>query len=142
MGRLLPADPETVWRLITDWEHQGDWMLEARDFVVTSFEREGVGVEAEATISIGGITTRDKVTVTSWWVREHLEIEHKGWVSGHAEMVLTDLGERGTHLFWREMLYPPLGILGALGLSIFKPLMRRIFERDLRILESLARAAS
>ncbi len=59
----MPGPPEVVWELITDWEHQDDWMLEASDFVVISEHREGVGVEAEATIKIGGIKTRDKVRV-------------------------------------------------------------------------------
>lgn len=142
MGRVLPARPETVWRLITDWEHQGDWMLEASDVVVTSEHREGVGVEAEATISIGGIATRDRIRVTKWEPGKHLVMAHLGWVKGEGELVLTDVGERGTHLFWREMLYPPWGVLGAMGLSLFRPVMRHIFERDLRILEGLARAAS
>ena len=50
MAETLPGPSDVVWRLITDWEHQDDWMLEASDFVVTSEQREGVGVEAEATI--------------------------------------------------------------------------------------------
>lgn len=142
MNRVLPGPRDVVWRLITDWENQGDWMLEASDFVVLTEQREGVGVEAEATVSIGGIKTRDKVTVNIWEAPNRLGILHQGWVSGEAEMVLTDLDEHTTALFWREALYPPLGILGAIGLSLFKPLMRAIFNRDLRILASLTRAAS
>jgi carbon monoxide dehydrogenase subunit G len=142
MGRVLPARPETVWELITDWENQGDWMLEATNFVVLSEEREGTGVIAEATVKIGGISTRDKVYVTIWEPSKRLGIKHDGWVSGEAEMLLTDLGERGTHIFWREELQPPLGFLGAIGLSLFRPLMRWIFNRDLRVLEGLARSAS
>jgi len=142
MGRTLPGPVDVVWRLITDWEHQGDWMLEARDFVVTSEQREGVGVEAEATVTIGGITTRDKVRVTTWEAPRRLAIAHEGWVSGEAEIMLTPLEERTTHLFWREQLYPPLGALGLVGLAAFRPLMRRIFVRDLRVLEGLVRAAT
>lgn len=141
MTRDLPGPPEVVWDLITDWEHQGDWMLEASDFVVTSEEREGVGVEAEATISIAGITTRDKVRVVGWEPGRRLEIEHRGWVSGTGEIVLTPIENGRTHLKWREELMNlPLGPLGSLGMMAFKPLMQRIFERDLRILESLVRA--
>ena len=39
MVETAPGPPEVVWDLITDWEHQGDWQLEARDFVVTSEQR-------------------------------------------------------------------------------------------------------
>lgn len=142
MWRTLPGPPEVVWRLITDWEHQGDWMLEARDFVITSAHREGVGVQGEATVSIGGITTRDTVRVTGWKPGRRLAIEHIGWVSGEAEMLLAPLPDGSTHLYWREQLRPPWGFLGLIGLTIFKPLMRRIFRQDLRVLAGLVRASS
>ena len=140
IAETLPGPPEIVWALITDWEHQDDWMLEASDFVVTSDLREGVGVEAEATVTIGGITTRDRVRVTRWEPNKLLGIEHEGWVSGAGELYLMDLGDGRTHLFWREELYPPLGIAGAIGLTGFKPIMRRVFQRDLRVLGGLVRA--
>jgi carbon monoxide dehydrogenase subunit G len=142
MSQTVPGPPEVVWELITDWEHQGDWMLEATDFVVTSEQREGVGVEAEATIGIGGITTRDRVRVVGWEPNRRLAIEHRGWVTGKGEIFLTPLGEDRTHVFWREELEAPLGALGAVGLVAFKPFMRRLFQRDLRVLASLVRARS
>jgi hypothetical protein len=142
MAQTLPCTAEIAWELITDWEHQDDWMLEASDFVITSEQREGVGVEGEATVKIGGIKTRDKVRVVGWDPQHRLAIEHEGWVSGRGEMSLTALGSDRTHIYWREELYPPLGFLGALGITAFKPLMLRIFKKDLRVLASLARARS
>ncbi|HWL65074.1 MAG TPA: SRPBCC family protein [Actinomycetota bacterium] len=142
MAETMPGPPEVVWRLITDWEHQDDWMLEASDFVVTSDIREGVGVEAEATITIAGIKTRDKVSVVGWEPQHRLAIRHLGWVAGVGEIFLTPLEGGRTYLFWREDLEPPLGIVGRVGLGLLKPLMRRIFVRDLRILASLTRAAT
>lgn len=141
MWRTLPGPPEVVWRLITDWEHQDDWMLEAGDFVITSAHREGLGVEGKATVSIGGITTRDTVRVTGWEPNRRLAIEHVGWVSGEAEMLLAPLDDGTTHLYWREHLRPPWGVVGLIGLNLFKPLMRRIFSKDLRVLAGLVRAA-
>ena len=140
VAQSLPGPPEVVWELITDWENQGDWMLEARDFVVTSDEREGIGVEAESTITIGGIRTRDKVRVIGWEPRRRLAIEHRGWVSGIGEMFLTPLGTDRTHFFWREELEPPIGLLGAIGLAAFKPMMARLFRRDAGVLAGLVRA--
>jgi uncharacterized protein YndB with AHSA1/START domain len=142
VSETLPGPPEVVWELITDWENLGDWMLEASHFVVLSEQREGLGVEAEATIKIGGISTRDKVVVSGWEPLRWLRIDHLGWVAGRGEMHLTPLAGDRTHLFWKEELIPPqsLGGLGAVGLTGFKPLMRRIFERDLRVLKGLVRA--
>ena len=138
----MPGPPSVVWRLITDWENQGDWMLEASDFTVLSEQREGVGVVAEATVTIGGISTRDRVTVVGWEPERLLVIEHQGWVSGMGELLLAPTSDDTTFLFWRETLHPPLGPLGAIGITAFKPLMRRVFARDLRVLEGLVRAAS
>ena len=140
-SELLPAPPSVVWKLLIDWENQGDWMLEATDFVVLTSQREGVGVEAEATVSIGGLTTRDRVRVSAWEPERRLEIVHGGWVSGRGEFQLTPRGD-ATHVLWREELHPPLGVIGALGLLAIRPVMARIFARDLRILQSLCRVAA
>jgi uncharacterized protein YndB with AHSA1/START domain len=138
---LMPGSREIVWDLITDWEHQDDWMLEASDFLVTSEHREGVGVEALATIRIGGIRTRDRVRVSVWEPPERLVIEHVGWVRGRGDIRLT-AADLDTRLTWVETLQAPLGIVGHLGLWLFAPLMRRIFRRDLRVLRGLVRARS
>ena len=140
MSATLPAPPDVVWELVTDWERQGDWMLEASDFVVTSSHREGLGVEAEATIKVGGITTRDRIRVAVWEPGRRLGIEHLGWVSGYGEISLFPSGPGRSRVFWREELQPPLGVLGAIGLRLFKPLLRRVFERDVRELVRLAAA--
>jgi hypothetical protein len=136
------STPAIVWGLITDWERQGEWMLEATDFVVTSEQREGVGVEAEASVRMAGITTRDRIRVVGWEPPKRLAIEHRGWVTGMGEIHLTPLGEGRTHVFWREELHPPrsLGVLGTMGLGALRPLIKRVFGRDLRILAGLAAA--
>jgi hypothetical protein len=140
MTEVCDGPPDAIWDLITDWEHQDDWMLEASDFVVVSDRREGVGVEAEATIRIGGISTRDRVRVDAWEPPRRLGIAHLGWVTGRGLIELTPVAGGRTHVWWREELQPPLGPLGALGMTAFKPLMGRIFRRDLRVLAGLARA--
>ncbi|HEX2296307.1 MAG TPA: SRPBCC family protein [Actinomycetota bacterium] len=142
MTEVCAGPPEAIWELITDWEHQDDWMLEASDFVVVSDAREGVGVEAEATVRIGGIATRDRVRVAEWDPPRRLVIEHLGWVTGRGTIELTPVAGRRTHVWWQEHLEPPLGLLGAAGMRVFRPLMHRVFTRDLRVLASLARVRS
>jgi hypothetical protein len=142
VSETVDGPPEAVWRVITDWERQGDWMLEASDFVVTSALRRGVGVEAEATVRIAGITTRDKIRVVAWEPARRLAIEHLGWVSGTAELQLRGAEPATTHVVWRERLRPPLGVAGAIGLTGLRPLLQRTFERDLRVLGALTRARS
>jgi hypothetical protein len=131
--------PDAVWPFLVDWERLDRWMREAIHFRVLGDRREGVGVEAEATVRIAGISTRDRIRVTRWdppWV---LELRHLGWVQGTGYMELSR-GDRGTDLFWREELRPPWGPMGRLGMRLVAPLMRRVFRRDLRLLRDLVEA--
>jgi uncharacterized membrane protein len=132
----IRAPSGKVWSYLVDWEHLDRWMMEARDFKVTSEHREGVGVTAEATISIAGVTTRDSVRVSRWEPPTLLEIQHLGWVAGYGVMEAVPEWS-GTRVMWKESLWPPLGLAGAIGLRAFKPLMRRVFEHDLTLLKQL-----
>ena len=132
----LPGPPQVVWRLITDWENQYLWMIEASDFVVTSPHPEGVGVEATATVKVGGIKTRDPIRVDVWEPERRLGIEHGGWVKGRGDLTLEPEGAT-TRMRWREELHPPWGILGAIGLRAFRPMLARTFRRDLGLLARL-----
>jgi hypothetical protein len=139
LGAELDGPPDIVWTLLTDWERQGEWMLEASDFEVVSPHREGVGVEALATVRIGGISTRDRIRVDVWEPQRHLGIVHLGWVAGRGDLRLQPLDGGRTRLSWREELVPPWGVLGAMGLRVFKPLLARVFRRDVRVLAELVR---
>ena len=141
LDATLPGPPDVVWRLITDWENQHLWMREASGFRVTSPQREGVGVEAMATIRVAGIGTRDPIRVDIWEPQRRLGIEHRGWVEGRGDLTLERAGET-TRLHWREELHPPWGILGAIGLRLYRPILARTFRRDLSLLAELVRKAS
>lgn len=132
----IPRPPHVVWPFLVDWERLDRWMKEARDFRVIGRQREGVGVEAEATVRIAGITTRDRIRVTRWEPPEVLELAHLGWVKGIGTMRLSPTGG-GARLWWREELTPPWGALGWVGMRIFGPVIRRTFRRDLDLLRTL-----
>jgi hypothetical protein len=78
------------------------------------------------------------VVVVGWEPNQRLTISHEGWVSGTGDLFLAPSGPGRCHVFWREELNPPWGIFGAIGLTLFKPLMKRTFKRDLGALRSLA----
>lgn len=132
----INAPPSMVWPYLVDWERLGSWMLEASEFRVLTDHSEGVGVVAEATIRIGPISTVDRIQVTVWEPPALLELEHVGWVKGHGVMESHAL-DAATRLHWKERLIPPWGALGALGIRVWKPMMRRTFLRDLQALKAL-----
>lgn len=136
VGIDIDRPPGAIWPHLVDWENLHTWMREARDFRVVGDRREGIGVEAEARVRIAGVTSRDRIRVTRWEPPAILELAHLGWVKGTGYMELSPV-ERGTHVFWREELVPPWGMLGAIGLRLLAPLMRRIFARDLRLLREI-----
>jgi uncharacterized membrane protein len=137
----IQAAAGAIWPYLVDWENLNRWMTEARDFKLTSEHREGVGVTAEATISIAGLSTTDPVKVIRWEPPRVLEIEHLGWVGGKGLMECVPEWT-GTRLVWTETLNPPLWVLGRIGMSAFKPIMQRIFEHDLSLLKALVEAES
>jgi uncharacterized protein YndB with AHSA1/START domain len=127
---------ETVWPYLVDWERLDRWMREIRDVRVTTPFREGVGVEAQATVRIAGFTTQDRIRVTRWEPPRILEITHLGWVKGTGYMELSPAGS-GCALLWREQLIPPWGPLGRVGMRLLRPVMRRVFASDLEELRRL-----
>ncbi|MGH2704618.1 MAG: SRPBCC family protein [Actinomycetota bacterium] len=137
----IAAPPEVVWPYLVDWEHLAEWMKEGREFRLTSSQREGVGTRAEAVIRIGFITTVDPISVTRWEPPHLLEIEHGGWVKGGGTMRCVE-ADGGTQLWWRELLFAPLGLLGAVGMRLWTPLMRWTFRRDARLLKELVERES
>lgn len=137
----IQAPSEVVWPYLVDWERLDRWMSEAKGFTVTSEHREGLGVTAQATISIAGLTTADPVRVTRWEPPSVLEIEHLGWVKGFGLMQCVPEWS-GTRVLWHETLNPPLGVLGAVGIRVFKPIMRRVFQKDLALLSKLVESES
>jgi len=136
LSTTIAAPRAAVWRYLVDWEGLHRWMSELSALRITSAQREGVGVEGEATVRIGGITTMDRIRVTAWDPPASLTIEHLGWVSGSGVMGCDEAGA-STRFWWRESLRPPLGVLGALGMRALTPVMRRTFEADVRRLKAL-----
>ncbi|MDQ6711262.1 MAG: SRPBCC family protein [Candidatus Dormibacteraeota bacterium] len=141
LSTTIAASPSTVWRYLVDWEGLHRWMSELSALRITSTRREGVGVEGEATVRIGGISTTDRIRVTRWVPPEELTIAHLGWVSG-AGVMRCRQAPAGTAFTWRETLQPPLGPLGALGMRILKPLIRTTFAADVRRLKDLVESGS
>lgn len=132
----IRATPDAVWAFLVDWEHLDRWMKEASHFEVIGAQREGVGTLAKARVKIAGISTNDRIRVSRWEPPHVLEIQHLGWVKGSGLLVCSPEGNYSS-VGWTESLIAPWGPLGRLGLAIVKPLMRRIFQRDLLLLKGL-----
>lgn len=137
----VDAPRDVVWDVLTDWERQPDWMVDAKSVEVLTPDREGVGVTIRCPTNLMGFTVQDVMRVTRWEDQRVLEIVHLGKIiTGTGAFELAD-DERtgGTVLSWWEEIDPPLGAFGAWGAStLVLPVVERIFTRSLGNLAKLA----
>jgi len=135
------ASREAVWRVLTEWERQPEWMLDAKAVEVLTPQRQGEGVTIRCPTLLLGVTVDDVMRVTGWRENEYLEITHLGKViagTGAFELRAVD---GGTQITWWEQIDPPLGRLGAWGArTLALPIIERIFRRSLRNLAKLSEA--
>ena len=138
----VQAPLRVVWQVLTAWERQPEWMLDAKAVHVLTPQRMGVGVTIRCPTNLMGVTVQDVMRVTGWEAERRLEVTHLGRIiTGSGAFVLEPEGEDATVLTWWEEVDPPLGALGEWGAStLVLPILRRIFSRSLNNLAQLAEA--
>ena len=136
----VAAPRALVWDVLTEWERQPEWMLDAKEVHVLTPERTGEGVTLRCPTNLMGITVQDVMRVTGWDEPSYLEVTHLGKIiTGHGAFELAEIDEYTTRITWWEEIDPPLGAFGEWGASTFVlPIIRRIFARSLRGLAELA----
>jgi carbon monoxide dehydrogenase subunit G len=136
------APRETVWAVLTRWERQPEWMLDAKDVEVLTPVREGEGVTIRCPTNLLGVTVDDVMRVTGWRAPSYLEVTHLGRIiTGTGAFELEELADDRTRVTWWEEVDPPLGAVGRLGAElVVLPVIRRIFARSLANLAALAEA--
>lgn len=158
---LIRATPERVWDVLSDLEHQKDWMADLHSLHITSPKRSGVGTEVAVTSKLFGLPlVKDRMVITAWEppsphpgaleVHEALggpearearfDVKHVGSFSGTGAFILEAVPS-GTVFTWIEDFKPPLGPLGELGFSLsVGPHLRRVFRRSMDNVRRLAEA--
>jgi len=131
----VDAPPETVFAAATDWERQGEWML-GTTVRIRRGDGRSVGSEVEALTGVRGVGVTDSMRITVWDAPCRCEMRHLGAVvRGTGVFAVAPRGRDAATFEWTERLELPLGVLGAMG----APLIRPVFGWGLRL--SLARFA-
>ena len=140
--RHAAAPRPVVWDVLTQWERQPEWMLDARAVEVLTPHREGLGVTIRCPTNLLGVVVDDVMRVTGWREQEELEVIHLGRViTGSGAFLLSDAPEGGTDISWWEQVDPPFGAVGEWGASrLVRPVLRSVFGRSLARLARLAEA--
>ncbi|MFO7960525.1 MAG: SRPBCC family protein [Nitriliruptoraceae bacterium] len=136
----VAAPRDVVWSVLTAWERQADWMLDAKAVHVLTPERTGEGVTLRCPTNLLGITVQDVMRVTGWQEPSYLEVTHLGRIiTGTGAFELAEDGPDAAVVTWWEEVDPPLGALGEWGATtLVRPVLRRIFARSLANLARLA----
>jgi hypothetical protein len=131
----VTASPETVFRAVTDWERQGEWML-GTTVRIRRGDGRSVDSELDALTGVAGIGVTDSMRITVWDAPFRCEVRHLGVVvRGTGIFAVAPRGRDAATFEWIEQLELPLGALGAVSV----PLIRPIFGWGMRY--SLARFA-
>ncbi len=122
------APPETVFAAATDWQRQGEWIL-GTTVRVRRGDGRSVGSEVEATTGMRGIGVTDRMRITVWDAPFRCEVRHLGRVvRGTGIFAVQPRGRDAATFEWTEQLELPMGVLGAVGW----PLVRPVFSWGLR----------
>ncbi|MFM8303307.1 MAG: SRPBCC family protein [Actinomycetota bacterium] len=126
----IPAPPDVVWAAIEDLSTHTEWMADAERITFVSEQRAGVGTEFDCLTVVGPLRTTDRMTVTEWEPGAVMGIRHKGAVTGTGRFTLESAGS-GTRFCWSEELRFPWWLGGRIGEVARKPVLTRVWRRNL-----------
>jgi uncharacterized protein YndB with AHSA1/START domain len=136
MLEVIDAPIDRTWAVVADIPLQPAWMREMKEVRLLTPGSARVGTRGEATVRIFGIAVTDPVEVIELEPPTRFAIRHEGLFTGGGVITL-EPGADGTTTIvrWDETLIPP--VLPALGALVMAPVLRGIFQADLRRLRQL-----
>ncbi len=133
---VVDAPIDAVWARAADVERQPEWMAEMSDLRVLTDPPLGVGSRGRATVTVCCLSVTDTVTITAFEPPRRFAVRHEGRVVGDGLIALAVRAAGGSTIVeWEERLLPPL--FPYLGAAVMRPVLRRVFSRDLERLAAL-----
>jgi uncharacterized protein YndB with AHSA1/START domain len=138
VGVTIDAPPARVWEVVEAIEHHTDWMADAARIDFVSARRRGVGTEFDCLTRVGPFRTTDRMTITEWDAGHAMGIEHHGIVTGRGRFTIRAKRHGRTRFTWKERLRFPWWMGGPVGERVAKPILRRLWRRNLVRLRRIA----
>jgi carbon monoxide dehydrogenase subunit G len=133
----VAAPQEVVWRVLTDWERQREWMV-GTTVTVTDRDGHSVGSGLAAFTGLGRLGFTDTMRITTWDPPRRCEVRHTGrLVRGFGVFDVEPQGDAASVVAWTELLDLPLGPLGRLSWPVVRPAARVGLAVSLRRLAKL-----
>ena len=135
MEILINASLPRIWEYASDVQRQPEWMHEMKRVEMITQGPIKVGSQGRATVRIFGISTTDDVVITRLEPPHAFGIRHEGKFTGEGLLEFSAASEQQTLIRWMEYLRPPL--FPMLAGFLQRPILRRIFQSDLRHLKEI-----
>ena len=133
---VIRAPRSQVWAAIRDIARHVDWMEDAVAIRFTSPRTSGVGTTFDCDTRVGPLRLTDRMEVTEWREGRTMGIRHVGVVTGTGRFTLGRGGFRSTRFTWTEELRFPWWLGGSVAAALARPVLHRVWARNLRNLRS------
>lgn len=132
MSTLLDAPPATVWAYVENIDSHVQWMHDAVRIRFLGDRRSGVGTRYECDTKVGPVQLTDVMEITEWSPGKAMGVRHVGVVTGAGRFTLKKARGGRTQFTWTEKLTFPLTRGGPVTAFFAKPVLRRVWRRNLR----------
>ncbi len=137
---IIDAPRESVFAYIGNIEDQTAWMTDAKKITMTSSQVQGIGVKFRVDTRIGPLRAQDEMEVTDWVSGRLIKVAHGGLIKGEGIFTAADYGMGKTLFSWEEELIFPTLLGGRVAEALARPILTRIFQRDLNNLKRIIEA--
>ena len=136
---MLDASPDTVWADVADIGSHVEWMADATAIRFVSAQTSGVGTTFECDTKVGPFKLTDVMEITEWAPGKVMGVRHTGLVTGTGRFTLKKATGGRTQFQWKEKLVFPWWMGGPVGAFVSKPVLARIWRRNLTRLATASR---
>lgn len=135
VSTTLTARPEQVWADLADISGHVHWMHDALAIRFIGDRTTGVGTRFECETGVGPFRMTDVMEITEWVPGKVMGVRHQGLVTGKGRFTLKKARGGGTRFTWTERLRFPWLLGGPITAIGAKPVLKRIWRKNLRNLE-------
>jgi hypothetical protein len=126
----IPRPVGAVWDEAARLEGHAGWMADVERIDFLDDRRTGVGTAMRVRTRVGPIVLNDDITVEEWAEPRLISVVHHGLVTGTGSFLFEPIAG-GTRFTWQEELRFPWYLGGPVAAFLARPVLRRIWRRNL-----------